>query len=110
MPATTEKPPTLAKELAALERMTAAELRDRYAEVFGEPAASGNRAWLGRRVGWRMQALAEGDLSERARTRATELSRDADLRVTRRVRPLHDARLFLFSTAPGHVSVFGGAR
>jgi hypothetical protein len=45
MPATTEKPPTLAKELAALERMTAAELRDKYAEVFGEPAASGNRAW-----------------------------------------------------------------
>ena len=46
MPATTEKPPTLAKELAALERMTAAELRDRYAAVFGELAASGNRAWL----------------------------------------------------------------
>ena len=54
MPATTEKPPTLAKELAALERMTAAELRDKYAAVFGEPAASGNRAWLARRVGWRM--------------------------------------------------------
>ena len=65
MPATTEKPPSLAKELAALERMTAAELRDKYAAVFGEPAASGNRAWLARRVGWRMQALAEGDLTSR---------------------------------------------
>ena len=54
MPATTEKPPTLARELAALERMTAAELRDRYAELFGEPPASGNRRWLARRVGWRL--------------------------------------------------------
>ena len=53
MPATTDKPLTLAKELAALERMTAAELRDKYAEVFGELAASGNRAWLARLVGWR---------------------------------------------------------
>jgi hypothetical protein len=82
MPATTDKPPTLAKELAALDRMTAAELRERYAEVFGEPAASGNRAWLARRVGWRMQALAEGDLSDRARARAAELARDGDLRLT----------------------------
>jgi len=82
MPATTEKPPTLARELAALERMTASELRDRYAAVFGEPAVSGNRAWLARRVGWRMQALAEGDLSARARARAAELARDADLRLS----------------------------
>ncbi|MFO0798555.1 MAG: DUF2924 domain-containing protein [Gemmataceae bacterium] len=82
MPATTEKPPTLARELAALERMTAAELRDRYAELFGESATSGNRAWLARRVGWRMQALAEGDLSDRAKARAAELARDADLRLS----------------------------
>ena len=67
MPATTEKPPTPAKELAALERMTATELRDKYAALFGEPAASSNRAWLSRRVGWRMQALVEGDLSDRAK-------------------------------------------
>jgi hypothetical protein len=70
VPATTEKPPTLAKGLAALDRMTAVELRDKYAAVFGEPTTAGNRAWLIRRVGWRLQALAEGDLSERARGRA----------------------------------------
>jgi hypothetical protein len=46
MPATAEKPPTLARELEALERMTKTELREKYAAVFGEPAASGNRAWL----------------------------------------------------------------
>ena len=36
------------QELAAPDRMTAAELREKYAAVFGEPAASGNRAWLAR--------------------------------------------------------------
>jgi hypothetical protein len=34
-----------------------------------------------RKIAWRMQALAEGDLSERARQRAAELARDADVRV-----------------------------
>src|SRR4051794_9548273 len=62
--------------------MTTADLRDKYAEVFGEPAISGNRAWLARRVGWRMQALAEGDLTDRARARAAKLAREADLRLT----------------------------
>jgi hypothetical protein len=99
MPATTEKPPTLAKALTAIDRMTAAELREKYAAVFGEPAASGNRAWLARRVGWRMQALAEGVLSDRARARAAELARDADL-LTAPVGP-HDARLFLLSLSTG---------
>src|SRR5262245_6217857 len=72
----------VAKEVAALSRMTVTELRERYAEVFGESTTAGNRAWLVRRIAWRIQALAEGDLSERARARAAELARDADLRVT----------------------------
>jgi hypothetical protein len=75
-------PPSLARELAALDRMTTRELRDKFAQVFGEPTAAGNRAWLVRRVGWRLQALAEGDLSARAKARAAELARDADLRLT----------------------------
>src|SRR5262249_26829227 len=37
--------------------------------------------WLIKRIVWRLQALAEGDLSERARRRAAELARDADLRL-----------------------------
>ena len=71
----------VAKEVAALQRMTPKELRERYAEVFGEATRTGNRTWLVRRIAWRLQALAEGDLSERARARAAELARDADLRV-----------------------------
>ena len=72
----------VAKELSALQRMGVAQLREKYAEVFGEATATGNRTWLQRRIAWRIQADAEGDLSERAKQRATELARDADLRIT----------------------------
>lgn len=72
-------------QVAALEQMSVDQLRERYAEVFGEGARSGNRQWLLRRVAWRIQALAEGDLASRAieaaRRRAGELARDADLRL-----------------------------
>jgi hypothetical protein len=71
----------VAKELAALGAMSVGELRVRYAEVFGEPARTGHKVWLIKRIVWRLQALAEGDLSERARRRAAELANDADLRL-----------------------------
>jgi hypothetical protein len=72
---------TLGQEIAALGRMTAAQLRARYAGLFGETPTSNNRTWLARRIAWRLQAQAEGDLSERARRRAAELANDADLRM-----------------------------
>ena len=72
---------TLAQEVAALQRMTVKELRARYAEVFGEATNANNRAWLVKRIAWRLQARAEGGLSERALRRATELADDADLRM-----------------------------
>lgn len=71
----------VAKELAAMERMTVNELRAKYAEVFGEPARSRHKQWLVKRILWRLQSLEEGDLSERARRRAEELANDADLRM-----------------------------
>jgi Protein of unknown function (DUF2924) len=71
----------IAQEVAALRRQTVTELRQRYARVFGEPTRAGHREWLIKRIAWRLQALAEGDLSERARRRAAELANDADLRL-----------------------------
>jgi hypothetical protein len=71
----------LPKEVAALQRLGAKQLRGRYADVFGETTAANNKIWLIRRIAWRLQALAEGDLSERARRRAEELGNDADLRM-----------------------------
>ncbi len=70
------------KELADLKQMTVRALREKYEAVFGEPTRAGNKDWLFKRIAWRVQALAEGDLSERARQRAEFLARDADLRTT----------------------------
>jgi hypothetical protein len=72
----------IAKEVSAMERMTVDQLRAKYADVFGEPTNGRNKRWLIKRIAWRMQADAEGDLSERARRRAMELANDADLRMT----------------------------
>src|SRR5438128_12348519 len=72
----------VAKEVAALEGMTVNDLRAKYTEVFGEETRVGNKAWLVKRIIWRLQALAEGDLAERARRRAAELAQDADLRLS----------------------------
>jgi len=71
----------IVNEIAALQRLSIGQLRQRFAEAFGEATNASNRTWLLKRISWRMQALAEGDLSERARRRAEELARDADLRL-----------------------------
>ena len=69
------------QELSALERLTVTQLRERYAEVFGDPTGSRHKDYLIKRIVWRVQALAHGGLSERARARAAELANDADLRM-----------------------------
>ena len=72
----------LGKEIAVLKQMTVRELREKYEMVFGEPTRAGNKDFLFKRIAWRLQSQAEGDLSERARRRAELLARDADLRTT----------------------------
>lgn len=88
----------IGKELAALRRLTLKELRQRYADLHGEETRTFNRQWLVKRIIWRMQALAEGDLSERARRRAVELANDADLR-------LHPPKLSTADSNGGDVAV-----
>jgi Protein of unknown function (DUF2924) len=72
----------LADEIAALARQTVPELRDRYAALFGEATLAKHKTWLVKRIAWRLQAVAEGELSERARQRALQLANDADLRLS----------------------------
>jgi hypothetical protein len=72
----------IAKKLTALEEMSVGELQDRYVEVFGEAVRSRHRRYLIRRIAWRLQANAEGGLSERALRRAEELADDADVWLT----------------------------
>ncbi|MBI4579827.1 MAG: DUF2924 domain-containing protein [Planctomycetes bacterium] len=71
----------MGKEIAALKRMTVKELQAKHVEVFGEETRSHHKEYLVKRIAWRIQANAEGDLSERARQRAMELANDADLRT-----------------------------
>lgn len=67
-------------EIESLRRTSLAGLRAKFRELFQEEARSRHREHLFRRIAWRLQALAEGDLTERARTRANEIALDADLR------------------------------
>jgi hypothetical protein len=71
----------VAAALKGLQLLTVTQLRDRYAEVFGEATRSFNKQHLVKRIIWRLQALHEGGLSERARRRARELANDADIRI-----------------------------
>src|SRR5579862_5900639 len=67
-------------EIENLRRATLADLRSKFRDLFHESTRSRHREHLFRRIAWRLQALAEGDLTERASKRAQEIVRDADLR------------------------------
>ena len=79
-------------QIADLGRMQIAELRERYQEVFGQQTATAHKQHLVRRIAWRLQVLAEGDLSERAHHRALKIADDRDLRVNVPVRVMQKKR------------------
>lgn len=68
------------RELAALDGMTVGQLAEKYLEVLGELSRSRNKAYLQKKIAWRIQELAEGGLSERAKRRIAELAEDAPIR------------------------------
>ena len=70
------------KEVSALTQMTVCELRAKYADVFGEETRCRHKQHLLRRIALRLQANAEGGLSDRARARTKELAADSDVRLT----------------------------
>ena len=69
------------REIESLRRASMADLRKKYQEVFQEETRCYHRQHLFRRIAWRLQALAEGDLSQRARARAHQIAQDRDLRI-----------------------------
>jgi len=73
--------PVATATIDELHELKVVALRQKYRELFGEDSKSSNRQFLSRRIAWRLQATAEGDLSERARRRAAEIVNDADLRT-----------------------------
>ena len=68
-------------EIEKLRRASLQALRAKHREVFQEETRCRHREHLFRRIAWRLQALAEGDLTQRARQRARQIARDADLRT-----------------------------
>jgi Protein of unknown function (DUF2924) len=53
------------KEIESLRNLKTKALKARYRELFEEESPSSNRMHLFRRIAWRLQAAAEGELSER---------------------------------------------
>ena len=103
----------LKRQIDELGRLTTKQLKDRFHELFGYETRSNHKTYLFRRIAWRLQSVAEGDLSERARKRALEIANDADLRIrapkgffeatpdpdaTARAVPQDDARLPIAGT------------
>jgi len=73
--------PSVVVAITELPKAKVATLQKRYRELFGEESKSANKQFLFRRIAWRLQANAEGDLSQRARQRVLEIADDRDLRV-----------------------------
>jgi len=73
--------PIVVTAMDELQELKIPALKKRYRELFGEESKSSNKQFLFRRIAWRLQANAEGDLSERARRRAAEIADDRDLRI-----------------------------
>ncbi len=63
-----------------LVKLSIAELRQRWLEVFGEATTSRNKAYLVKRIVYREQERKFGGLSEKAQARSIELAKDAPIR------------------------------
>lgn len=70
---TREAVAALAVELEALRLMTVGELHTEFLRWFGEPSHSRNKAYLVKKVAWRIQEHAEGGLGIKARDRIQQL-------------------------------------
>jgi hypothetical protein len=69
------------REIDGLRHQSVGQLRVKYLEVFRLESRSNNQKFLVRRIAWRLQANAEGGLSERARQRAVLVAEEAELRI-----------------------------
>jgi hypothetical protein len=81
MPARRDTPLTIEQQIILLPTLPTAELKAQFVELFGEASRTYVRSHLIRRIAWRLQSLAEGGLSERARQRAAALAEDSEARL-----------------------------
>lgn len=74
MAAKPEKEPSVAVELGRLAKLPTGKLREKYTELYGKPVKTGNRQFLIKKIAWKLQADAEGGLSEKAKARAEQIA------------------------------------
>ena len=72
---------TVVAAIEQLRTLNVIALQKKYQEVFKDASRSSNKQYLFRRIAWRLQANAEGGLSERACHRALQIADEADLRT-----------------------------
>jgi hypothetical protein len=70
---------TIPQQLQELLTLSPAELARRYEALFGKPPRVRNKAFLQRRVAWKLQEREFGGLPERAKARLDELIAAIDL-------------------------------
>jgi hypothetical protein len=63
------------REIDGMRHQTVGQLKAKYREMFGNESRSNHKQFLVRRIAWRLQANAEGSLSERARFTKASLER-----------------------------------
>ena len=71
---------TIRAQIERLRAMNAAGVQARYRELFGREPTSTACDHVIRRIAWKIQALADGDLSEKAILRASEIAPRAELK------------------------------
>lgn len=64
---------SLTAQLADLTKLTTAQLRAKYAELFGKPSQTNNAEFLRRQIARKIQEQAEGGLSKRADEKIIQL-------------------------------------
>ena len=72
---------TVVAAIEQLQTLNIVALQKKYQQIFGDASKSSNKQYLFRRIAWRLQANAEGGLSERACHRAVQIADEADLRT-----------------------------
>ena len=71
-------------ELASLKRMSVAELKAKWADLFGAPAPNNSRSYLELRLGYRIQELTLGGLSRETRRTLDLLADEIDGKIGRK--------------------------
>lgn len=70
---------SMAEDLERLRQLALPELSERYEELFGKPPRVKKRAWLSKRVAWKLEEKRLGGLSQAAKRSLEALMSEIDL-------------------------------